>query len=112
MMAMKLDPERGEIHEPIGVGSRFADPSLHSSEYRNRPALGRLYVAFDLQRSIERQGGSRAGRDDRRDRGKSGQTGSALSAKTRMPGGAFRCRTVACAASSTWMRGSGGIRPS
>jgi hypothetical protein len=35
MMAMKLDAERGEIHEPIGVSSRFADPSLHSSEYRN-----------------------------------------------------------------------------
>jgi hypothetical protein len=35
MMAMKLNPKRGKIHEPIGVSSRLADPDLHSSEYRN-----------------------------------------------------------------------------
>jgi hypothetical protein len=44
MMAMKLDPERGEIHEPIGVGSRFADPSLHSS--RVSQSARRSYPEF------------------------------------------------------------------
>jgi hypothetical protein len=37
MMAVELTPEWGEIHEPIGVASRSADPSLHLAEYRNAP---------------------------------------------------------------------------
>jgi hypothetical protein len=36
-MVMELDPERFEIRETIGVRSRFADPGLHASEYRNPP---------------------------------------------------------------------------
>jgi hypothetical protein len=37
MMAMELGPKWGEIHEPVGIRSRFADPRLHSVAYRNPP---------------------------------------------------------------------------
>ena len=64
MVAMKLYPERGEIHEPIGVSSRFADPSLHSSRVSQSARSASPTVGDEMPVEYQKQGA--AGRHARR----------------------------------------------